>query len=158
MTFTDFLEKIAIPLIAAFVGAILAFRYQRTMELKRDKRLVIQTLMIYRNVGANELEWIKALNAIDVVFNKDKKVRELFHTFLAHTRPPLFQNGQWIETFYQLVFEMARCSDYKSLTMHEIRDFYSPEALMQHYPNRNVGSEPSLPSADDLPLTIPDKD
>lgn len=158
MTFTDVLEKIAMPLLAAFVGAVLAFRYQRTMELKRDKRLVIQTLMIYRNVGANELDWIKALNAIDVVFNKDKKVRELFHTFLAQTRPPLFQNGQWIETFYQLVFEMARCSDYKSLTMHEIRDFYSPEALMQHYPNRNVGSEPSPPSEDDLPLTIPDKD
>lgn len=56
MTFTDVLIKIIVPLLTACIAAILAFRYQRTMELKRDKRLVIQTLMIYRNVGANELE------------------------------------------------------------------------------------------------------
>lgn len=142
MKLEDVIEKIAMPLIAAFIGAVLAFRYQSTIELKRDKRAVIQNLMIYRNVGAQELDWIKALNAIDVVFNKDRKVIELFHTFLAQTRRPLYDNGQWIETFYQLIYEMAKCSDYKNLTMHEIRDFYSPEALDQHYPNRIAINEP----------------
>jgi hypothetical protein len=77
----------------------------------------------------------------------------LFHTFLAQTRPPLFKNGQWIETFYQLVHEMVQCSDYKGLTIHDIRDFYAPEALLQHYPNMNVGSEPSPPSSDVVPQT-----
>ncbi len=37
MTLTEVLEKILIPLIAACVGAILAFRYQYTIELKREK-------------------------------------------------------------------------------------------------------------------------
>jgi hypothetical protein len=151
MSIEDVLKYIVVPLLAACIGAIIAFRYQRTTELKRDKRLIIQTLMVYRNVGAHELDWIKALNAVDIVFNKDKKVRELYHTLLAQLRPPLFANKQWIETFYQLVFEMARCSEYKHLTMHDIRDYYSPNALDIHYPNMNVITEPSAPSSTDLP-------
>ncbi|MBF9253772.1 hypothetical protein I2I11_10745 [Pontibacter sp. 172403-2] len=146
MTILDLLEKIVIPLIAACIGAILAFRYQHNFELNRDKRAIIQNLMIYRNVGAYELDWIKALNAIDIVFSNDQRVRELYHTFLAQTKPPTFNNLQYIETFYQLVHEMAQCSGYKKLTMHDIRDFYSPGALVQHYPNMNVGSEPIPPT------------
>lgn len=129
------LEKILIPLLAACLGAIIAFRYQRVLELKRDKRAVIQTLMMYRNIGADELEFIKALNAIDIVFNKDTKVRELFHTYIAETRPNLFHNNKWIETFNQLIFEMAKCTEYKNLSLQEIREYYEPEALRNHYPN-----------------------
>jgi hypothetical protein len=136
----DILEKIIIPLLSACLGAILAFRYQRSLELRRDKRYVMQTLMMYRNVGANELDWIKALNAIDIVFSNDKKVRELYHTFLAQTRAPLFENSQWLETLYQLLYEMGQCSGYKNLTIHEIRDSYSPVALESHYPNINAAS------------------
>lgn len=83
MTLFDFIKYVIIPLVSACVGAIIAFKYQRTTELKRDKRAVIQTLMMYRNVGAHELDWIKALNVIDIVFHSDKEVIALFHTFLA---------------------------------------------------------------------------
>lgn len=144
-------EKIAVPLIAAFTGAILAFRYQRTLELKRDKRIIIQTLMIYRNVGAEELDWIKALNAIDVVFSKDKKVRELFHKFISETKPPTYQSYAWIETFYEMLHEMAKCSDYETLSMQDIREYYSPEALKMHYPNRNIQGNPTPPPENSLP-------
>lgn len=142
----DFIEKFLIPLISAGIGAILAFRYQHSLELKRDKRAILQNLMMYRNVGANELDWIKALNVVDIVFIEHKKVRELYHTFLTETQPQNFSNGNYIETFYRLVYEMAKQSGYKDLTLHEIRDFYSPNALSIHYPNMNVGSEPSAPT------------
>lgn len=145
MSATDVIEKIIIPLIAAFIGAVLAFRYQRTLELRRDKRHIIQSLMVYRNVGARELDWIKALNAIDVVFNNDKGVKALYRTFLAQTAPPLYENGQWIETFYILLHEMAKCSDYKNLSLQDVREFYAPEGLALHYPNMNRGSNPSPP-------------
>ena len=146
--------KIAVPLLAACFGAILAFRYQKTLELKRDKRIIIQTLMIYRNVGADELDWIKALNAIDIVFNKNKKVRVLFHKFLSETKPPTYQSFAWIETFYQMIYEMSKCSDYKTLEMQDIRDFYSPEALKIHYPNRNIQDKPTHPPSDSMPMTV----
>ncbi|WP_157209253.1 DUF6680 family protein [Mariniflexile maritimum] len=151
---TYFLEKIAVPLIAAFIGAVLAFRYQRTLELKRDKRVIIQTLMIYRNVGAEELDWIKALNAIDVVFSGDKEVRRLFHKFLSEIRPPAYNSYAWIETFYEMVFEMAKCSDYGTLSMQDIREYYSPEALKIHYPNLNDPKKPTPPPEDSVPPSV----
>ena len=152
---TDLLLKIIIPLcsagIGAIIGATLAYRNQYRIELKRDKRAVIQNLMMYRNVGAHELDWIKALNVIDIVFHENKKVRELYHSLLAQLRPPLFQNNQWVETFYQLVYEMAQCSDYKNLTIHDIRDYYAPGVLDTHYPSMNVSSEPLAPASNELP-------
>lgn len=156
MTNTEFVQYVLVPLaaagIGAAVGAVMAFRSQRSIELKRDKRIIIQSLMIYRNVGAHELEWIKALNAIDIVFNKDKTVKDLYHTMINQMRPPMYQNGQWVETFYRLVFEMARCSDYKELTMLEIREYYSPNALDIHYPNMNIGSQPTPPAEIELAI------
>lgn len=144
MSAVDIIYKFLIPLIAVFIGAVAAFRYQRTTELKRDKRTIIQTLMIYRNVGAHEMSWINALNAIDIAFHSNKKVRELYHTFLAQTRPPFFENRQYVETFYQLIAEMAKCTEYKNLSLQDIRDFYSPEALNLHYPNMNIPNVPTV--------------
>jgi hypothetical protein len=153
MTLIDIVTKILIPLLAALIGAILAFRYQYHIELKRDKRVVLQNLMIYRNVGANEMQWINSINSIDIVFNKDARVRELYHTFLAQTRHPFFENKQYIETFYQLLFAMGQCSGYKHLTMLDIRDYYAPEALNMHYPNMRAGNELLPPSSAAPPQT-----
>ncbi|MDE3183263.1 MAG: hypothetical protein KGM16_07590 [Bacteroidota bacterium] len=153
MAFIDIAYKVLIPLIAACVGAILAFRYQRTTELKRDKRFIIQSLMMYRNVGVQELDWIKALNAIDIVFHNDKKVRELYHSFLAQTTVPLYSNGQWVETFNKMLHETTLCTEYSNVSIHDIRDFYAPNILELHYPNMNKESKPPKTSEDDVPQT-----
>jgi hypothetical protein len=99
--------------------------------------------MMYRNVGANELDWIKALNVVDLVFHKDKKVKELYHKFIAYTLPDMFPTKQYVDVFYQMLEEMAKCSGHKNLRGTDIRDFYAPEALLLHYPNRNVVPAPS---------------
>lgn len=142
MTTIDVIEKILIPVIAAFVGALLAFRYQHRIELKREKRYVLQTLMMYRNVGADELDWIKALNAIDLVYINHKRVIELYHKFIAYTQPDMFATRQYIDVFYDLIYEMGQCSGHKKLTLAYIRDFYAPEALNLHYPSRNARTDP----------------
>jgi len=159
MTFTDVLLKIIVPLLAACIGAILAFRYQHTLELKRDKRHIIQALMMYRNVGANELDFIKALNAVDIVFHNNKKVRELLHTYFDQTVEPYFQNYQWRDTFFEMLYEMAQSSGYSNLTKDDIRNYYSPKALEWHYPNRNVQMPPSDDAlTDDTPPKAESKD
>jgi hypothetical protein len=142
MTFPDVLEKIAIPLLAACIGAILAFRYQTTIELKRDKRHIIQTLMMYRNVGANELSFIEALNAVDIVYHNNKKVRILLHSFFAQVKEPYFSNYQWKDTFYEMLFEMAQSSGYSNLSKNDIRNYYAPIGLDLHYPNTVVKRPP----------------
>lgn len=142
MTFYELLEKFGIPLIAAFLGALLAFAYQRKLESNRDKRILLQTLMIYRNVGSNDLEFIKALGAVDLVFVNDKKVIIEYHRFLSLTKPPLFANQQYVEVFYTMLYEMGQCSDYNNLSLDSIREFYSPEALNWHYSNRSAKNAP----------------
>lgn len=154
----DILTKIFIPLIAACIGAALAFGYQHTLEKRRDKRHILQVLMMYRNVGANELDWIKALNVIDLVFHKDKKVKELYHKFNNYTKPGMFETMQYVDVFYQLLEAMAQCSGYKSLQGTDIRDYYAPEALLLHYPNKNVAPEPSNAAAVSSSPTIPNKE
>lgn len=144
MTLTDFFEKVLIPLVAAGIGAVLAFRYQNHLELKRDKRHIIQALMMYRNVGANELDFIKALNAVDIVFHDNKKVRTLLHTYFDQLVEPYFHNYQWRDTFFEMLYEMAQSSGYSNLTKDDIRNYYSPRALDWHYPNTAVQRPPSV--------------
>lgn len=142
--------QIPIPILAAFIGAMSAFWYQKRLENKRDKKAVIQTLMMYRNAGANELNWINALNLIDVVFNENKKVREIYRTFITQCEPNLFKNGQWRETFYELVEEMGKCSGYKKLSKSEIRSFYAPESLQIHYRHMIDGRVQIPPTPENL--------
>lgn len=155
MTTQDFIQYVAVPFGAAIVGAaiggLLAFRYQNRMELKRDKRIVLQTLMIYRNVGAQELEWIKALNAIDLVFNSNSEIIELYHTMIAQLTPELIETGRWRETYFLMLQRMAVECAYPTLTLQQVRDFYAPNALQIHYPNMNVNSLPTAPNPADLP-------
>jgi hypothetical protein len=159
MTFTDVLEKVAIPLIAAAIGAVLAFRYQHTLELKRDKRQIIQALMMYRNVGANELDFIKALNAVDIIFHDNKKVRTLLHTYFDQVTEPYFHNYQWRDTFFEMLYEMAQSSGYSNLTKDDIRNYYYPRALDWHYPNTNVQRPPSDDTLTaDTPTKVVSKD
>lgn len=150
MTLDDVLYKFIIPLAAAMLGAILAFRFQYKIELRREKRYLLQTLMMYRNVGAHELDWIKMLNAIDVVFMKNEKVIELYHTYLSQLDPDKFKNQQHVETLYQLIHEIAKCSGFKKLTLERIRDSYAPNALDYHYPSIRPKK-----GDDDKPSTTP---
>jgi hypothetical protein len=134
MTNLDIFFRVITPFISACVGAILAFAYQRKTELKRDKRNIVQALMMYRNVGVEELDFIKALNAIDIVFHDDKKVRDLCHTYFDQLNVPVFHNLQWRDTFHEMLYAMAQSSGYKKISKDDIRRFYAPNALDIHYP------------------------
>jgi|GEM_PF-3494852 len=56
MTFAHVLLKIIVPLLAACIGAILAFRYQRTIELKREKRYILQAITLIQTLPASNLD------------------------------------------------------------------------------------------------------
>lgn len=142
--------KIIAPIVSAFLGAMSAFWYQRVLDKRREKRAVIQTLMMYRNVGAKELDWINALNVVDIVFSDNKKVTDLYHDFIAQCDPSLYSNGQWIETFYSLVEEMAKRSGYNGLSKQQIREFYQPEALRFHYRHLVAEQNPLPPTPESL--------
>lgn len=130
-------EKIVLPLFATFTGAFFAFRYQNFLEKNRDKRTIVQTLMIYRNVGADELDWVKAMNAIDLVFHNNERVRQLFDTFLEYTKDEdRFNNGDHVRIYHEMVYFMAQDCGYTQITEFDIKkNVYSPRSLSFHYPH-----------------------
>jgi hypothetical protein len=142
MTNLDIFFRVITPFISALVGAVLAFMHQRKTELKRDKRHVLQALMIFRNVGVEELEFIKALNAVDVVFHDNKKVTQLCHTYFDQLDPKVFHTLQWRDTFHEMLYAMAQSVGYKNLTKDDIRRFYAPNALDLHYPRPTLPEQP----------------
>ncbi len=128
--------EILVPLCATFTGAFFAFRYQHSIENNREKRSVVQTLMMYRNVGADELDWIKALNAADLVFHDNEKVRRLLSLFFQYTAEPArMQAKEHVDVYYKMVYEMCQDCGYSQMMEADLRNFYSPKALSKHYPN-----------------------
>src|SRR5260221_5899727 len=130
-------EKIFISLIAsvigAIIGAMLAFWYQRKLEIQRDKRGLMQMLMAYRTVGAVEIDWIKALNMIDIVFHNNKEVKRLFRSYMHHTDTSIYANGHHQTVLVELLVEMWKSCGYTELTEADIRDGYNPIALRHIY-------------------------
>lgn len=137
MTKNEFVQYVIIPLIAAIVGsiigAILAFRYQRKMEIQRDKRGLMQMLMAYRTVGAIEIDWIKALNMIDIVFHDNKEIKRLLRSYMFQTDTSRYSNGQHQTVLVELLVQIGRECGYTELTEADIRDGYNPKALRHIY-------------------------
>lgn len=154
--------QLIIPIIAsilgAFIGASFAFRYQTKMEIRKEKRSVLQVLMMFRNVGANAEEWIKALNVIDLVYHDRKKIVELYHKFVEYTDPRIIHTNQYYEVFCQMLYEMAQCTGYKNLSETDIRRIYAPEALAQHYPHMFSKNVLSNSTGEQMPPSIPHKE
>ena len=142
---TPFWIPITASIIGALVGAFLGFVWQTKRDKKANKKNVLAVLMAHRAVGSYELEWIKALNVIDVYFYDNKAVRELCHKYFAYTKPPYFEKGQHVDVLFQLIVEMAKDIGYTDLKHSDINDFYAPEALKTHYPQGPYNSEPEKP-------------
>jgi hypothetical protein len=130
-------DKIIIPLIAsligAIIGAVMAFRYQRKIEILREKRGLMQMLMAYRSIGAVEVDWIKALNMIDIVFHNSKRVKELLRKYMYYTDISRFHTGEHAKVLVELIYEMGQLCGYTDLKESDIRDSYNPRALNHIY-------------------------
>ncbi|MFL9484200.1 DUF6680 family protein [Chitinophagaceae bacterium LWZ2-11] len=120
----DILEKIAAPLIAAFLGALLAFRYQNKMEKKKNKIYIIATLMAYRHEGVYSEDFVKCLNMVDIVFHDNKKIKDALHRYFTSVSDIGYSGGQRIDAFFDLILEMAQDVGYSNLKHTDVRDFF----------------------------------
>lgn len=145
MTGEDLVEKIIFPLFSTFTGAFLAFRYQYKIEKRRDKRQVLQHLVAYRNVGADELDWIKMMNIVNVVFHDDEIVRQEYAKYLDLIEPDKIKSGEYIDVYYDMLYEMAKASGYSQLIRSDLTQYYAPIGLRQHYPLRGRMARRRIP-------------
>jgi hypothetical protein len=140
----DILEKIIIPLLSAFIGALLAFIYQRRQQKRQDKLYVFGALMANRHAGATDADFVKALNLTDVVFHKNQKVREALHKYFLYTKHPIHAGTPRLEAFYDLLRYMAEDIGYKNLKHSDLSDFYAP-APPEPSPPPRTGAAPANP-------------
>jgi hypothetical protein len=130
------LEKILVPFLAALIGALIAFIYQKKLQKHQDKKYILATLMGYRHEGPNEPDFVKSLNMIDIVYHDNKKVKELLHKYLTYTGSAVYSGGQIIEVFFDLLLAMGRDIGYRDLKHNEIKDFYCPAVEVPQQPRK----------------------
>jgi hypothetical protein len=159
MTGNEFIQYALIPLVAAtlgaIIGAVLAFRYQRKIEIQRDKRGLMQMLMAHRTIGAVELDWVKALNMVDIVFHNNKEIKRLLRSYMHHTDTARFANGHHQEVLVQLLVEIGKECGYTEITESDIRDGYNPISLQHIYAATLERLSHEVSVSDTPPITRP---
>ena len=80
-------------LISGLLATIITIWWQKRAQIFARKMRVFETLMAYRYMISSE-ESVKTLNSIDVIFYKDKAVRDAYKDFLneASKKPELNPN------------------------------------------------------------------
>jgi len=89
--------------------------------------------MAYRTVGAVEIDWVKALNMIDIVFHDNKEIKRLLRSYMFHTDVSRYFTGHHQTVLVELLVEIGKVCGYTELTESDIRDGYNPKALRHIY-------------------------
>lgn len=123
-----------INIFAIIIGPIFAVGitlwWQRRREKRDSKERLFLTLMAHRRAFPPSIEWVNALNVIDVVFAEHPQVVQLWHEYYGGlANPPANENYQQREHTYLLMLSaMARSLGYRRLEQTDIDKFYSPQA------------------------------
>jgi hypothetical protein len=121
---------IVLATVTAPVTSVVITLWWQTRKEKRDaKERLFLTLMAHRKTFPPAIEWVNALNVIDVVFADQPQVVELWHRYYDGLAiPPSNQNYQQRDHTYLLMLSaMARSLGYRRLEQTDIDKFYSPQ-------------------------------
>jgi hypothetical protein len=121
-----------IALIAGpVIAVIVTLWYQKRSEKRAAKERLFSVLMAHRRSNPPNLEWVQALNLIDVVFQDKTSVvnkwRELYDLL---NQPP--ERINWIQVGHvriELLSEIAIALGYRRLKQTDIDRYYAPQVL-----------------------------
>jgi hypothetical protein len=123
----------AITIFALIAGPIVAVIItlwaQSRSEKRAQKQRLFLTLMAHRKSNPPAIEWVNALNLIDVVFSEVPEiVRDWHNLFDVIQQKPQMNMDQFRARYLTLLSGMARHLGYKTLEQVDIDQFYSPDA------------------------------
>ena len=124
-----------VTVIALIAGPVIAVSitlwYQRRSEKRSAKERLFSVLMAHRRSNPPTLEWVQALNLIDVIFQNHSSVltkwRELYD--LMNHPATQINWGQVGHVRIELLSEMAAALGYQRLRQTDIDRFYYPQLL-----------------------------
>ena len=114
---------VSTALVSGLFATIVTLLWQRRTALYNRKLNVFSILMSYRYMISSEAS-VNALNTIDVIFYKDKKVREAYSKFLDETSKKPEFNPQIDEKYLKLLEEMAVALKLKDIHWDDIKHSY----------------------------------
>ncbi|MBI5582627.1 MAG: hypothetical protein HY892_02270 [Deltaproteobacteria bacterium] len=136
--------KDIISIVAIFLSPVIAvlvtlFWGKRTAAIN-EKRKVFSILMANRHNVAIEAQ-AQAFNMIDVVFYRDKKIRQLWHElFDLYNNEGLDNPLGWEvrkKKLIELLTEMAKVLNYGTITHLDVDRIYNPKGLFE---SKNIGN------------------
>jgi len=136
MSFLNIIAVVLIPIVSVCIG-----QYLQNKEVKRkDKLEIFKTLMANRIIWTPES--VRAMNTIDIVFSKDKKVREAwkeYYSALCIPNPNEIQVKQIQQAQIKLLEAMAVSLGYKDkITWETIQNPYMPQGMVDSMGQQQV--------------------
>lgn len=134
---TNIIMVITTALISGLFATLITIFWQnRTREYTRKLR-VFETLMSNRYLISSE-ESVKALNSIDIVFYKNKHVREAYKEFLNETdKKPEF-DANIGDKYLRVLEEISKSLKLGDIHWDEIKHTYYPSGLSEKLQEENI--------------------
>ena len=122
MEIVSILAIILSPIIALFISQ----KLQGEKELKKEKIAILKILMINR-ATANSIDYVNALNLIDIVFVNSKKVRENYKLLYESYNPQIYNISTSQMLLTKLIEAIVEDVGYKEkITWDTIQQPYIP--------------------------------
>jgi hypothetical protein len=121
----------ALTIISMFLGPLVAIgvtvAYQNRKERIQAKQALFMDLIAHRKRFPIQQPFVSALNRIDVVFHRDKKVIEAWRKYYDVLQPKEPMPSRIDSCFLNLLDEMAKSLGYRNLKQTTYSDFYTPQ-------------------------------
>lgn len=126
----DIILIIVTALISGLFATLITLFWQHKSQVFEKKYNIFKTLMAYRYMMVAE-ECVKALNSIDVVFYKDKNVRDAYEKFLLETEKDSEALRNVDDKYLKLLEEMSKLLKFKAIKWDTIKHRYFPGTLAE---------------------------
>lgn len=129
MNVIDIISVISIILIPIFAVCLGQYLQDR-VSIRNEKVEVFKNLMFYRNLGYTDMEPVKNLNLVPILFIKNKKIMESYNEYvdIANKKSTMIDYFQKLEQSKKsLLEEMAKELGYKQINWKIIENSYLPK-------------------------------
>lgn len=116
-------------LISGLIATIITICWQRRTSIRNKKMTIFEILMAHR-YRISTRECVHALNSVEVIFYKDKAVRNAYAIFLHEV--DIKDNAHKIQDAHlKLLEEMAKVLKLKNIHWDDIKHYYYPVGLAE---------------------------
>ena len=115
-------------IVTPLAAVAISIWYQERKQKQDAKYNLFASAMKSRKAFPPTVEWVNALNLIDVVFHNSPKVITAWHVLFEYYHVKPMDDALFRQKTTELLSEMAADIGYPSLKQTDIDKFYHPEA------------------------------